>query len=89
MHGTYGYSAESLQLVETISPRVRQSIISGRDANLAAMPYYSGPCNDSTDEINTTRHDPRLKRILSLGEFIQAFWYIQKYNMLSISKPKK
>ena len=37
------------------------------------IPYYSGPCNDSTDEINTTKHDPRLSRILSPGEFIQAF----------------
>jgi hypothetical protein len=71
----YGFSAESLPLVETISPQFRQSIISGRDVNLAAMliPYYSGPCNDSTEEINTTKQDPRLSRTLSIGEFIQAF----------------
>lgn len=37
------------------------------------IPYYSGSCNDSTEEINTTKHDPRLSRTLSIGEFIQAF----------------
>ena len=42
---TYGYAAESLPLVETISPQLRQNITAGRNVNLAArlIPYYTAP----------------------------------------------
>ena len=41
---TYGYAAESLPFVETISPQMRKNIIEGKDVNLCALliPYYSG-----------------------------------------------
>lgn len=73
---TYGYAAESLPLVETISPQLRQNIAAGRDVNLATLliPYYTGPCSDKIEENqNQNKPDPRLNRSLSIGEFIQAF----------------
>lgn len=38
----FGFSAESLPLVETISPQLRQQITAGKDINLASIliPYY-------------------------------------------------
>ena len=67
----FGFSAESLPLVETISPLLRQQIIAGKDVNLASLliPYYS-PL-DEKDE--NKKPDKRLLRSLSIGEFIQAF----------------
>ena len=67
-----GVSAQSLPLVETTSPALRNAIILGRDVNLASLliPYYNGQTDkDSKDE----RPDPRLNRSLTIGEFIQAF----------------
>ena len=64
---TYGYAAESLPLVETISPQLRQNITSGRDVNLAALliTYYIDPCTDNIDgNHNQNKPDPRLNRCL-------------------------
>lgn len=78
-----GYAAESLPYVETVSEKLRRSIISGNDVNLAALliPYYSGSgIQESTCNYNYSggdnqnlRTDQRLNRSLSLAEFIQAF----------------
>lgn len=77
---TYGYSSESLPLVETISPQLRQNIIAGKDVNLTSLliPYFTGASASFDDNMpNNNNHpnksDPRLARQLSLGEFIQAF----------------
>ena len=63
----HGYSAESLPLVETISPNMRKNIIiEGKDVNLAALliPNYSGPMNNddrlSVDSCHNRKPDPRL-----------------------------
>ena len=53
-----GVASQSLPLVETISPALRNVIISGRDVNLASLliPYFNVQTDkDSTDE----RPDPR------------------------------
>ena len=76
---TFGYAAESLPFVETISPQMRKNIIEGKDVNLCALliPYYSGPMiNDEridTYYCSNRKPDPRLNKTLSLSEFIQAF----------------
>jgi len=68
----YGYAAESLPFVETVSPQARKNIIEGKDVNLASLliPYYTGPniCTDKAD-----KPDQRLNKNLSICEFIQAF----------------
>ena len=75
----HGYSAESLPIVESISPHMRKNIIEGKDVNLAALliPYYSGPMNNddrlSVDSCHNRKPDPRLNRNLSLNEFMKAF----------------
>ncbi|XP_052713846.1 uncharacterized protein LOC128187444 [Crassostrea angulata] len=68
----FGFSAESLPLVETISPQLRQQIMAGKDINLASIliPYYV-PTEDKPQ--SEQKNDYRLQRSLSLGEFIQAF----------------
>ncbi|KAK3083306.1 hypothetical protein FSP39_019047 [Pinctada imbricata] len=79
--GPFGYSMESLPAVETVSPQLRQQIIQGRDVNLASLliPYYAGPFvdtldpNPSTQTCQNFKSDPRLNKMLSIGEFIQAF----------------
>ena len=67
----FGFSAESLPLVETISPALRQQIITGKDVNLASLliPYY----NPADDKVDGRKQDKRLDIVLNLGEFIQAF----------------
>ena len=75
----HGYSAESLPMVETISPHMRKNIIEAKDVNLAALliPYYSGPMNNddrlSADSCHNRKPDPRLNRNLNLNEFMKAF----------------
>ncbi|XP_033730724.1 uncharacterized protein LOC117320169 [Pecten maximus] len=66
----YGYAAESLPLIETISPNIRKQIIDGKDVNLTTLliPYINGPSPSSSD-----KPDPRYTRSLNIGEFIQAF----------------
>ncbi|XP_055999644.1 uncharacterized protein LOC125649823 [Ostrea edulis] len=66
---TYGYASESLPLVETISPQLRQQIVSGKDVNLATLliPYFT------PIESPEGKSDQRLQRFLTIGEFIQAF----------------
>lgn len=77
LRSTRGYSAESLPVVETISPQLRKNIIAGMDINLAALliPYYSGTGIHESNFCEDKSHkpDPRTSRSLSLGEFIQAF----------------
>ena len=89
----FGYAAHSLPLVETVSPSIRQNIITGRDINLAALliPYFNGnaemqqPTTTQPTCINdhSTRQDVRLLRSLNLGEFIQAF-AVYKHIMCSV-----
>ena len=71
----YGYSAENLHSVDTISPQVRQAILEGKDVNLAALliPYYSGPAAYETTYAKDTKTDPRLNRYLDISEFTEAF----------------
>ncbi|KAL5007460.1 hypothetical protein ScPMuIL_016266 [Solemya velum] len=70
----YGYSAESLPFVETVSPTLRRSIVEGKDVNLASLliPNYK-PSGTKTVGDNTEKPDHRLSKSLSLAEFIQAF----------------
>ena len=68
----FGYAAESLPFVETVTPQLRNKITEGKDVNLAMLliPYYT----DSKDsKENSGRPDPRLSKQLNLGEFITAF----------------
>ncbi|PJE77841.1 hypothetical protein CI610_03229 [invertebrate metagenome] len=69
---TFGYAAHTLPVVETVSPQLRTNIVRGRDINLAALliPYFRGSGDNNTPE---SKPDHRLNRVLSLGEFIQAF----------------
>ena len=75
----YGYAADSLPFVETVSPTIRRQIIEGKDINLSVLliPYYTGPM--SNDEKSDTYYcsnrkpDPRLNKCLNISEFIQAF----------------
>ncbi|XP_033119144.1 uncharacterized protein LOC117118615 [Anneissia japonica] len=66
----FEYAAESLPMVETISPTIRNQIITGRDV-LASLfiPYCNGPSSDGKD----SSKDIRLNRLLKIGEFINAF----------------
>lgn len=66
----FGFAAESLLLVETISPHLCLQITSGKDVNLASLliPYFSPP-----DEKDDKKPDKRLQKLLNIGEFIQAF----------------
>jgi len=65
----YGFAAESLPFVETVSPQLRKQITEGKDVNLAALliPYFTG------SNVEDKRPDPRLNNTLTIGEFIQAF----------------
>lgn len=69
----FGYASESLPLVETVSPSLRQQIITGKDVNLAALliPYFHGQSDPSCHQ--SEKPDARLNRTLSLQEFILAF----------------
>jgi len=85
----YGYAAHSLPLVETVSPVIRQNIISGRDVNLASLliPYYNGHESDSQAS-HDTKHDPRMNRTLTIGEFITAFG-VYKQIMCSVHQHRR
>lgn len=69
----FGFSSETLPLVETISPSLRNQIISGRDVNLAALliPYFTGQSDPNCHSVD--KPDARLNRNLNLSEFILAF----------------
>lgn len=79
---TYGYAAESLPLVDTISPVLRQNILASKDINLASLliPYYAYDNSES-------RPDPRLNRSLTLAEFIQAFGVYK--NIMTSAHPRR
>lgn len=66
----FGYAAQTLPLVETVSPGLRTRIIQGRDVNVASLliPYYDVGSSDKS-----TKADPRLNKCLTIGEFIHAF----------------
>ena len=67
----YGFAAESLPFVETVSPHIRRQIVEGKDANLATLliPYHTG----TNIDFEKGKTDPILNKSLTLGEFIQAF----------------
>ena len=73
----WGYSAESLPFVETISSTLKKNIIAGKDVNLAALliPYYNGSGVNSTEccDESKSKQDIRLNRDLNIKEFILAF----------------
>ncbi len=68
---TYGYSAETLPLVEIIHPTLQRQIVEGKDVNLAALliPNYHMP----TDPVPGHKVDQRLNNVLTISQFIQAF----------------
>jgi hypothetical protein len=61
----YGTAPEDVPHMDLVSPAVRKQIIEGKDVNLACLlnPYYDISQKDDT----------RLKRSLSIGEFMSAF----------------
>ena len=76
---SYGFAADSLPFVETVSPAIRRQVIEGKDVNLAVLliPYYTGPMSND-ERIDTyfcsnRKPDPRLNKCLTISEFIQAF----------------
>ena len=76
---SYGFAADSLPFVETVSPAIRRQVIEGKDVNLAVLliPYYTGPMTND-EKIDTyycsnRKPDPRLNKCLNISEFIQAF----------------
>ena len=75
----YGFAADSLPFVETVSPAIHRQIIEGKDINLSVLliPYYTGPMSND-EKIDTyycsnRKPDPRLNKCLNISEFIQAF----------------
>lgn len=67
---SFGVPATSISDTDMISPEVRQQIITGKDVNLNILliPNYDTPVNKKTQD-----KDERLRRNLSLDEFIIAF----------------
>lgn len=65
----YGYVAQSLPEVVSVSPALRQAIVQGKDINLAALliPYFRGS-GDNWDRDVRAPHKP-----LSIAQFIEAF----------------
>lgn len=76
-HSAWGYAAENLPYVETISPQLKKNILSGMDINLSTLliPYYNGSgfTTESIDGDSKTKPDLRTAKNLNIGEFIQAF----------------
>ena len=70
----YGFSAESLPMVETISPALRQQITSGKDVNLASLliPYYN-PVEEKDDG---KKSDKKAKSGIDFGRIYTGFWYL-------------
>ena len=69
---TYGFAADSLPFVETVSPAIRRQVIEGKDVNLAVLliPYYTGPMSND-ERIDTyfcsnRKPDPRLNKCLNI-----------------------
>lgn len=71
----FGFSAESLPFVETVSPQIRKSVVEGKDVNLASLliPCYNGPACVGDKVGDKDKPDPRLNKVLTLSEFILAF----------------
>jgi len=66
----YGFAAESLPFVETVSPKLRKDIQEGKDVNLASLLI---PSHDfSSDSNKSEKTDPRLYKDLSIAAFIHA-----------------
>ena len=63
---------EQLPHMKLIADSVRKQIIEGKDVNLACLliPFYEIPANDDKAKLV---QDTRLKRTLSITEFITAF----------------
>ena len=75
----YGFAADSLPFMETVSPAIHRQIIDGKDINLSVLliPYYTGPMSND-EKIDTyycsnRKPDPRLNKCLNISELIQAF----------------
>lgn len=71
----HGYPATAFSSVDMVSPEIRTKIISGKDINLniLLLPNYETPNNQKFKE-----NDDRLKRNLTLDEFIIAFGRYKK-----------
>jgi len=76
-HSAWGFAAENLPYVETISPQLKKNILSGMDINLSTLliPYYNGSgfTTELTEGDSKTKPDLRTAKTLNIGEFIQAF----------------
>lgn len=66
----FGFPASAFAGVDMVSPELRSKIISGKDINLNSLllPNYENPSKQKNKD-----NDERLKRNLSLHEFITAF----------------
>ncbi|XP_071145782.1 uncharacterized protein [Mytilus edulis] len=71
----HGYPATAFSGVDMVSPEIRTKIISGKDINLniLLLPNYETPNQQKFKE-----NDDRLKRNLTLDEFIIAFGRFKK-----------
>ena len=69
---SYGYVAQSLPEVITLSPALRQAIVQGKDVNLAALliPYFRGS-GDNSDRSEREFRAPN--KPLTIAQFIDAF----------------
>lgn len=67
---SYGVSPEDIPHMDLMAPSLRRQIIEGRDVNLATLliPYYE--LHEHSDK---HRNDIRLRKTLTIGEFITAF----------------
>lgn len=72
---TFGVSPEQLPFMDLLSTSMRKQIIEGKDVNLASLliPYYDVPDASLSDCKHDKVPDARLKRPLSISEFITAF----------------
>ena len=68
----YGVSPEDVPHMDLVSTSLRKQIQEGRDVNLASLliPYFEVKTSDNEKE---SKEDTRLKRSLSITEFITAF----------------
>ena len=67
----FGTNPEDLPQMDLISPSIRKNIVEGKDINLATLliPYYEV----HTSEKEKEKEDLRLKRNLTIAEFLTAF----------------
>jgi hypothetical protein len=72
---SYGIAPGDIPDIDVMSPSSRKQILEGKDVNLATLllPYYDVPQPTIYNPDPKPKDDARLKRSLSIGEFITAF----------------